>query len=191
MRESDLVPLQCSRQTLAALAAGLSKFGPTEGEPDWLVSGVWLCTSDRNFVATSSTIVLADGYVARTLAVHSPQGLADTVAADLPDIEDRLNARGVNVPLGHACGAFGPPAGLCEWDCVGSSTKVLIRVAERLLTTRRVACGLLFESAAGRSLLVGTDTTTMAMVVSEDEPLIDRYRQACDEVAAAEFSSFA
>ena len=191
MREGDLVPLQCSRQTLAALAAGLSKYGPTEGEPDWLVSGVWLCTDDRNFVATSSTIVLADGYVARTLAVHSPQGLADSVAADLPDIEDRLKARGVNVPLGHACGAFGPPAGLSEWDSAGFSAKVLIRVTERLLTTRRVACGLLFESASGRSLLVGTDTTTMAMVVSEDETLIRRYRQACEEIPADEFTGFA
>ena len=191
MTESDLVPLQCSPETLAALATRLTRFGPAEGAPDWLVSAVWLCTDDCHYLATSFTNVLSDGYVARPLNIHTPQALASEVEREIPDIEDRLKGRGSNVSLPQACGHFGAPDSLHIWDPAPYSTKVLIRVAERLLTTRRVACGLIFESERARSVLVGTDTATMAMVASEDETLIRRYRKDCEEVPAADFSGFA
>jgi hypothetical protein len=46
---------------------------------------------------------------------------------------------------------------------------------------------LLFASEAGPALLVGTDVTSLAMVLSEDAGLIERYRQSCDELTLAEY----
>ena len=191
MKDGDIVPLKCSSETLAAITAGLSRFGPAGGEPDWLVSGVWLCTADANYLATSFTDVLADGYVARTLNIHSPGELASAVEADLDDIEDRLRGRGNNSSLPRPCGDFGPPESLQSWDSNMVRVKVLLRVAERLLTTHRVACALLFEGRDARLLLVGTDTASLAMVVSEDEELIRRYRDECEEIDAIDFADFA
>lgn len=188
MTDGDIVPLRCSRETLAAVAAGLIRFGPASGEPDWLISGVWLCTEEADYLATSFTDVLADGYVARTLNIHTPSEIASAVEADLDDIEGRLRGRGNNSSLPRPCGDFGPPACLRSWDGRTVSVKVLVRVAERLLTTRRVACALLLRAEDGRQLLVGTDTASLAMVVSEDEMLIRRYREGCEEIDADDFS---
>lgn len=173
-----------------ALASGLSRWGRAEAEPGWLVSGVWLCTREADFLATSFTNVLADGYVARTLNIHRAEELTSAVEEDLPDIEKRLRARGSNgvLPADHC--DFRAPETLQPWDPCPYSTDVLVRVAERSLTTHRVPCGLLFE-ADGRRLLVGTDTSTLAMVVSEDDDLIRRYSSACEKIAANEFSEFA
>lgn len=190
MTHGDLIPLQCSREVLATIASGLSRFGRAEGEPDWLVSGVWLCTANGDVLATSFTDVLADGYVARTLNIHSPEALSGAVSAARPDIEGRLRGRGSRILL-PAAASFCAPKGLQDWEGYPYSTTVLVRVSERLLTTHRVACGLLFQSAVGRMLLVGTDSSTMAMVLSEDEELIGRYRSSCEEIPAADFSGFA
>lgn len=190
MTDGDLVPMQCSREILGAIAGGLSRFGRAEGEPDWLVSGVWLCTTEGDFLVTSFTNVLSDGYVARTLNIHSPDALSEAVDAALPDIEGRLRSRGSRISLPPAA-SFSAPEELQWWEEDSYSTTVLVRVSERLLTTHRVACGLLFESASGRVLLVGTDSSTMAMVLSEDEELIGRFRSSCQELPAAEFSGFA
>jgi len=189
--DGDLVPLKCSRETLAEIAAGLCRFGPAGGEPDWLVSGVWLCTRDADFLATSFTNVLDDGYVARTLNIHRPDELASEVEADLDDIEDRLRGRGNNSSLPRPSGDFGPPKSLKGWNTPTLSVSVLVRVANRLLTTHRVPCALLFEGEDGHVLLVGTDTASLAMVVSEDAALIRRYREACEAIDASEFSEFA
>ena len=191
MREGDLEPLRCTPEALASLATGLSRFGPAEGDPDWLVSAVWLCTGDRSYLATSFTNVLADGYVARPLHIHTPHEFAGAVEAEMPDIKDRLRSRGNNVALPDVGEDWGPPDTLQAWSTRDYTATVLVRVAERLLTTRRVACGLLFESEDGPSLLVGTDTGSMAMVLSEDEALIRNYCKTCEAVPAAEFSSFA
>ena len=190
MEEGDFVPLGCGRETLLALASDLSRWGPAEAEPDWLVSGVWLCTRDAMFLATSFTNVLADGYVARTLNIHRPEYLADVVEKEVPDIEKRLRARGSNGVLPEAQGGFTAPESLRPWDPRPYSTTVLVRVAERLLTTHHVPCGLLF-AGKGRQLLVGTDPSTLAMVVTEDGDLIERYSKGCEEFAAADFRGFA
>ncbi len=188
--DGDLVPLRCSRQTLDAIAGGLSRFGPAAGEPDWLVSGVWLCTENVDYLATSFTVVLADGYVARTLTIHTPSDLARTIEADIDDIEDRLRGRGNNSSLPRPCSDFGPPQSLQSWNAHPMCVKVLIRIAERLLATHRVACALLFKGEDGRLLLVGTDTASLAMVVSEDKALIGRYLAGCEEIDAEDFSDF-
>ena len=190
MEEGDFVPLGCSRETLLALASDLSRWGPAEAEPDWLLSGAWLCTRDAMFLATSFTNVLADGYVARTLNIHSPEQLTAAVEEDLPDIEKRLRARGSNCVLPTDHGELRAPESLERWDSHPYSTTVLVRVAARLLTTHHVPCGLLF-AGEGQRLLVGTDNSTLAMVVSQDDQLIERYAEGCEQIAAADFSGFA
>ena len=52
--------------------------------------------------------------------------------------------------------------------------------------THRVACGLLF-GAIDRQLLVGTDASSLAMVLSEDPDLIDRYRRNCEALESDEY----
>ena len=189
MDDPDLVPLKCSRETLIALASGLSRFGPVEGTPDWLISGVWLCAGDVEFVATSSTEVLGDGYVARRLTICPSEALVSAVEAALPDIEGRLIGRGCNLALPGTDGDFVAPECLATWPAGDYSTTVLVRVAERASTTHRVACGLLFE-AGDAQLLVGTDLSSLAMVLSDDEALIAKYRVQCEEFAAADFLDF-
>lgn len=191
MTDVDLVPLKCSAEALADIASGLSRFGPAAGAPDWLVSGVWLCTADAEYLATSFTEVLADGYVARTLNIHTPRELIRAVEAELPDIEGRLKGRGNLQSLPQPCGELSPPTTLKHWNRQLASTKVFVRVAERLLATHKVPCALLFEGAEGSKLLVGTDSSTMAMVISEDDSLIEHYRESCEEVAAEDFRDFA
>jgi hypothetical protein len=190
VEEGDFVPLGCSRETLLALASDLSRWGPAEAEPDWLVSGAWLCTPDAMFLATSFTNVLADGYVARTLNIHSPEELTAAFDEALPDIEKRLRARGSNCVLPTTHGDVRAPESLQRWDSRPYSTTVLVRVAERVLTTHRIPCGLLF-AGEGQRLLVGTDISALAMVVSQDDQLIERYAEGCEEIAAADFSEFA
>src|SRR5699024_2344711 len=90
------------------------------------------------------TNVLADGYVARTLNIHSPEQLTAAVEEDLPDIEKRLRARGSNCVLPSGDNDVRAPESLERWDSHPYSTTVLVRVAARLLTTHHVPCGLLF-----------------------------------------------
>jgi hypothetical protein len=66
---------------------------------------------------------------------------------------------------------------------------VLLRVAKTASVTHRIACALLFRSDAGRALLVGTDTSTLAVVFSEDPELIDRYRSACAELSLGDYDA--
>lgn len=186
MDDPNLVPLKCSRETLIALASGLSRFGPVEGTPDWLVSGVWLCTGDVEFIATSSTEVLGDGHVARRLTICSSGALAEEVEAALPDIEGRLIGRGCKLVLPGTDGDFVAPKSLRAWPPGDYSTTVLLRVAQRASTTRKVACGLLFETGEAQ-LLVGTDLSSLAMVLSDDKALIAAYRAQCEEFAAGDF----
>ena len=50
----------------------------------------------------------------------------------------------------------------------------------------RVACALLFR-AGDRSLLVGSDVQTLALVLSEDSELIGRYREDCEALTPADY----
>jgi hypothetical protein len=63
----------------------------------------------------------------------------------------------------------------------------MVRLAKRALVTSRIACALLFASEAGPALLVGTDVSSLAMVLSQDAALIDRYRRSCDELTLTEY----
>lgn len=68
---------------------------------------------------------------------------------------------------------------------------ILVRASQCSRGVNRVSCGLLFKSEADRTLLVGTDVTTLAMVLSKDEELIDRYRANCDELSLDDYSRLA
>ena len=184
--EGEFVPLKCCSDTLMALATGLTRFGPAEGAPDWLVSGVWLCTPQADFVATASAEVLADGYLARPLTVSPRDELLAAVEAELPDIEGRLMGRGCDLVLPRTSSDFAAPGSLREWPDSNYSMKVLVRVVRSASATHRVACGLLF-GAMDRQLLVGTDASSLAMVLSEDPDLIDRYRRNCEALESDEY----
>lgn len=186
MSDDHFVPLKCRGETLRALARGFQRFGPAEGAPDWLVSGIWLCTGDADFLATASAEVLTDGYLARPLTLCSRDELLAEVEADIPDIEGRLRGRGCNLVLPGTSSDFTAPASLREWPAGAYSATVLVRTVQCADATHRVACGLLFEGS-GQQLLAGTDVSSLAMVLSEDPELIARYREGCEEVPAASF----
>ena len=189
MSVDDLVKLECGGPaTIRALASRLQRHGPAEGQPEWLVSAIWLCTDNADYLATSSTKVLSDGYIARPLAVHRVDEFLRQVRNELPDIEARLVARTGDAQLPELARPLRPTT-LQECPGPALSTSVLIRVSERASSIHRVACGLLFRFDGGRSLLVGTDLGTAAMVLSDDDELIGRYASDCEALAAEEYVS--
>lgn len=187
MGADNLVPLGHRADTLVALSAGLTRFGPAAGAPEWLVSAVWLCTADEAFLATATVEILSDGHVALPLNIDRPTDLAAQVEADLPDIQARLIGRGSDLGLPGAGGMLTAPADLRSWPAGPYVTSVMVRPAKRALVTSRIACALLFASEAGSALLVGTDISSLAMVLSDDVALIDRYRRSCEELTLAEY----
>jgi hypothetical protein len=175
------VSLNCRAETLVALSANLTRLGPAMGEPDWLVSGVWLCCGAENYLATASTEVLPDGFVARALQIDPVDELVRRVAADLPDISTRLIGRKGSVDLPCADEVPSPPTTLRPWGPGAYETEVLIRPSARQAHIHRVACALVFTNEAG-SLLVGTDSSSLAMVFTDKQTMIDRYRAGCEAV---------
>lgn len=183
----DWVALSCHGGTLEALASRLTHYGPAGGEPRWLVSGVWLCTADAQYLATASAEVLPDGHVARPLNIYPPQDVLNGLAADLPDVAARVSARGSAIDLASPPESLQPPITLSDWRANAYSLHVLVRVTEHAATVNRVACALLFQDARDRSLLVGTDISSLAMVYSEDPALIERYRTGCEALTVDEY----
>ena len=179
--------MDCGPETIGKLAAQLDCFGPVEGEPEWLVSAVWLCAGDADYLASSSTKVLSDGYIARPLSIHRVDDFVRQLRSELPDVAARLVGRTSDAQLPGPARPR-PPADLRRCRDGPSSTDVLIRVAERASTVHRVACGLVFGFDAHR-LLVGTDVGTLAMVLSEDPALIDRYLSTCEALSAVDYLS--
>jgi hypothetical protein len=181
----EFVKLECRPETIRALAEHLERFGAVTGNPEWLVSAVWLCTPDAEYLATSSTRVLSDGYIARPLTIDRTDDFVRHLRSDLPDVASRLVARTGDADLPEPA-PLRPPASLEQCPRPILSTSVLIRVAARAATEHRVACGLLINFEAGR-LLVGTDVGTLAMVLSDDDELIDRYLAACELLAVGDY----
>jgi len=179
------VKLECRPETIRALAQHLERFGAVMGEPEWLVSGVWLCTPNAEYLATSSTRVMSDGYIARPLTIDRADDFVRHLRSDLPDVASRLVARTGNADLPDPARAR-PNGALEQCPAPPSATFVLVRVAVRAAAEHRVACGLLLNFEA-RRLLVGTDVETLAMVLSDDEDLIDRYLEGCERVAADDY----
>ena len=184
---NDLVPLNCAPATLLELEANLTRFGPAEGAPDWLVSGIWLCSRRRNFFATSSVDVLDDGYVARPLGIDRPAAFAAKVKAEMPDIQGRLVGRGSTIRLPDSVRPPTAPQSLEAWPAEPYSVSVLLRMSESAARTHHIACALLFSSTSGQTLLVGTDRSTLAMVLSQDPAFIDLYRGGCQELTPGEY----
>jgi hypothetical protein len=183
-----LVALGCSAQTLHALAEGLTRFGPADGEPEWLVSGVWLCCGDASYLATPSVEVLADGFVSRSMNVERADEFTANTRAALPDVSARLVARGNGFDLSQTDEPITPPETLRSWTARPYSTNVLIRASDCRSVIHLTACALLF-AAGGSSLLVGSDPSTLAMVISDEPRLIDRYRADCEELSVPEYLS--
>lgn len=180
------VRLKCKPEVLDALAGRLTYFAPADGEPDWLTSGVWLGTETGNYLATSTVEILPDGFVARSLSICSPADLAQHLETELPNIADRLVARGNGMVL-PPVEPPSPPQQPTPWSRA-STMKVIIRVTRRASTTNRVACGLLFAGGS-RSLLVGSDPSTLALVLSEEPELIDRYCRGCELLTPTDYQA--
>ena len=183
----EFVGLGCQADTLWTIAEGLTHFGPTGGVPDWLVSGVWLCAGGEQYIVTASVEVLPDGYVARSMIIRSPGDFVAQIASDLPDVSARLLGRGSTIDLGEILARPVAPQSLTPWSPGSSSAAVLVRVAQRASTINQVACALLFIGDNGRSLLVGADPMTLALVLSEDPVLIDDYRSGCESLTVIEY----
>jgi hypothetical protein len=184
----DLVTLECDPETVRALAARLERYGPLNGEPQWLVSAVWLCTATTDYLATSSTKVLPDGYIARPLAIDRSDDFLRQMRDEVPDIAARLMARTSDIRLPEP--ARPEPSGdLHRCPSAPCSTSVLVRMARCRSIVHPVACALRFDFEGGRSVLVGTDPSTPAMVLSEDRKLIDRFASACESLSAEDYLS--
>jgi hypothetical protein len=181
----EFVKLECRPETIGALAAHLSNFGPLEGPAEWLVSAVWLRADNADYLATPSTTVLSDGYIARQLTIDRTDDFVRQLRTDLPDIGARLVARSSDLGLPEPARPK-PPSDLDQSPGPPLATSVLIRVAARASTEHRIACGLLFSFGAQR-VLVGTDPSTLAMVLSRDDQVIDRYVTACEKLPADEY----
>ena len=181
----EFVKLECRPETIRALAEHLERFGAVIGDPEWLISAVWLCTSDAEYLATSATKVLSDGYIARPLTIDRADDFVRHLRSDLPDVASRLVARTGDADLPEPERPRPPPS---LEKCPGAtlSTFVVIRIAARAATEHRVACGVLVHFEA-RRLLIGTDIGTLAMVLSDDDDLIDRYLASCEVLAAADY----
>lgn len=185
MESGACVRLSCERETLEALARGLTHYAPATGEPEWLVSGAWLCTKDRHYLASASVQVLPDGFVARSLDICTPEKLAHQLEGEIPNVAARLSARGNGSTL-PAVEPPSPPREFSSWPGGRYETKVLVRSTPCASGTNRVCCGLLFITR-DRSLLVGSDPSTLALVFSIDPGLIRRYREQCEELTPADY----
>ena len=185
MGEGEFVKLECRPETIRALAEQLERIGAVMGDPEWLVSAVWLSTADAEYLATSSTKVLSDGYIARPLTIDRTDDFVRQLRSDLPDVASRLVARSGDADLPEPARPR-PPASLERCPGPPLSTLILIRVAARATIEHRVACGLLLNFEK-RRLLVGTDVGTLAMVLSDDNDLIDRYLASCEVLAAKDY----
>ena len=184
MGVGEFVKLECRPESIGALAAHLTKFAALGGEPDWLVSAVWLRTEDADYLATPSTRVLSDGYIARPLTINRADDFVRELRSDLPDIATRLVGRRSDVHLPDPTRPQPPKLEQCPGPPL--ATSVLVRVATRPAAEHRIACGLAF-SFEDRRLLVGTDPSTLALVMSTDGELIDRYVAACESFPAGEY----
>ena len=181
----DYVRLDCGPQTLETLASGLSHYAPAGGQPEWLVTGAWLCTARARYIVTATIKVLPDGFVARGLQICRPEDLTRHIEAELGDVAGRLTARGNGMTL-PPVGIPSPPQHLNRWSEPSYETKILVRASERAAGTNHVACGILFASA-DRSLLVGSDPSTLALVLGDDPQLIERYCSGCVALTPAEY----
>ena len=186
MGEDGFVQLDCEAETLLAIASRLRRFGRADGAPEWLVSGVWLCTDEADYIATASVEVLGSGIVARPFSIHRPGELVRQIERDLPNVSARLIGRNgeFNLSLGEE--APEPPASLVQWPSRSYSAHVLVRAFHGQSITQRVACAVLVECESG-SLLVGTDPSMLAMVLSQDRALIERYSDGCEALSPAEY----
>jgi hypothetical protein len=185
--EGEFVKLECGPETIRALAGKLDRFGALEAAPGLFVSAVWLCAGRADFLASSSTKVLPDGYIARPLAIHRADEFQQQLESELADISGRLVALQAGEQLPEPRMPVRPST-LQSFGGGRFSTRIVIRLCRRGSATHRVACGLMFEFETGK-LLVGTDIGTLAMVVSDDEALVDRYVASCETLAATEYLS--
>jgi hypothetical protein len=184
--EDGFVQLDCKAETLLAIASRLRRFGRAGGAPEWLVSGVWLCTEQADYIATASAEVLSSGYVARPLGIRRPGELVREVKRDLPNVSARLIGRNGDFDLSLGEEALQPPSSLVQWPSRSYSTHVLVRVSRRQSITNPIACALLMECETG-SLLVGPDPSMLAMVLSQDPALIERYSDGCEALSPVEY----
>ena len=181
----NYVRLKCEPGTLGSLASGLTHYARVDGEPEWLVSGVWLRAGRAQYLATATVAVLSDGFVARGLSIGTPEEHTKNLEGELLKVAARLAARGNAISLPEVETPF-PPQHLNRWAPKAYATKVLVRVSGRASTTHRVACGLLFAGAQSR-LLLGSDPSTLALVLSDDLELIDRYCSECEALTPAKY----
>jgi hypothetical protein len=163
--------------TLEALATSLTHYGSAGGAPDWLITGAWLRAANIDYFVTANVEVLSDGFVARSLSIARPEEVAHHLESDLPDVAARLAARG-NGTLPPSV-ELPAPGSLQTWTPETYDMRVLVRVTRRASSTHRIACGLLFTGADGGALLVGSDPSTLALVMCDEGEMIERYQLDC------------
>jgi hypothetical protein len=181
----DIVRLEGRSDAIRTVSDHLEQFGAVEGEPDWLVSAVWLRADGADYLATPSTRVLPDGYIARPLTIDRADEFVRQLRSDLPDIAARLVGRRSDARLPESARPRAPSS-FEQCSSRPLATSVLIRVATHSAAEHRIACGLLF-SLEDHRLLVGTDPGTLAMVLSNDAELIERYLVACETLPTEEY----
>jgi hypothetical protein len=184
VRKGEFVGLECKPGVVETLAGQLDRLGAIEGAASWLVSMVWLSAGDSEFLASPSTKVLADGFIARPLAIQSVADFELELETSLNDISSRLVSFGAGAQLPQSR-APAIPANIQTVSGV-YSTSILIRSSARGSATHRTACGLLFDLGQ-RRILIGTDIRILALVFSDEDDLIERYVAGCELVPAAQY----
>jgi hypothetical protein len=183
----DDVAIESGAGSLLALAEGLTQFGPLGGEPEWLVSGIWLCAGLSQFILTATVDVLSDGFVARVLNICTPDELVAQIQGHLPDVSGRLVTRGSAISLADAIPRLSAPARLTRWPPGPYRMSVVVRTSQRASSPHRVACALHFVGERNNQLLVGTDITSIAMVMTQEPSLIASYMKGCEAYAPADY----
>ena len=176
---SDLIPLRCPPGTLDLLVSGLCGFAAATVGTDWLISAAFLETGQGTFIASTAIEILRDGTVARPLQIASTAQVVEELRDAVPDIRHRVEARGFSTALSVPPEQVRAPA-MNDWFEVGYEFHVLVRSVERFQAIHQIACGILFRNPeTGERLLIASDLTTPALVLSQDPPLIDLYVDQC------------
>lgn len=180
MLSDHFIPLRCSLPALEAIATSLAGFSLANVGADWLVTSAYLHTGAGLFIASAAIEVLKDGAIVRPMEISTAADLLGDIDEALPDIQRRADARGFAEALPDAPENLPDVGSPQDWSDEHYSTQVVIRNIERHGNLHCVACGILFRGDGDRQLLIGTDLSTIALVVSEDKPLIENYLEDCD-----------
>lgn len=178
--DRDRFPIQCAPAQLADLSQHFLGYAVAGTDPAWLISGTWLATRSATYFASPGVEVLGDGTIARLLHICAPEALLESLGESLPDVQARVAARGSLVELPAVPDRLEQDEPTRSWGDGGCSLDLVYRQVERRSAVYAFGCAMLFHRHDGGRLLIGADPGMLALVVSEDGELIDRYLADCD-----------